>query len=201
MVIQYNSEGEYLHLYKSAVEAAAAVNGNESSIRDACTLGRKTSAGYQWRYYQADFPLQIEAVDLSYCGGGKNKKVIQYDLYGNKINTFPSIEIAAQSTGIKRGNIGRACHDEGTSTAGRYQWRFANSKDIPICLISKIKEKMAPKTQKSVIQYTKDTHEIIKEWDTIKEAADALNIRSSLIINVCEKQQKSAGKFYWQYKI
>lgn len=203
MVIQYSITGEYIHLFENARKAALAVNGNENSIRDACGGRRKSSADYQWRYFEENFPLQIEPLiyDHSSHGGAPTKPVIQFDKRGNIINHFSSIESAAQATGIKRGNIGRACNEEGVSTAGGYQWRFLNSKDIPIDLIGEVEIKEPPKTKKEVIQYTKKEHKFIKEWDSIYEASNSLNIRSCLIINNCEGQQKSAGGYYWEYKI
>ena len=200
MVIQYNVDGEYIHLFKNAREAAQQVNNKVECIRDACNGRRKTSSGFQWRYYEENFPIKIEPVK-HYHAGAPVKPVIQYDLYGKKINTFNSIDEAARATNITRASIGRACNIEGVSKAGGYQWRFVSSNDIPICLVKPISDKQPPKTSLSVIQYTKKEHEFIKEWNSIREAADTLHIRSCLIINNCDGQQKSAGGYYWEYKI
>lgn len=202
-VIQYDINGNYIHLFLDAKEAAESVNRDEASIRDACCRRRKTCAGYQWRYYQEDFPSIIAPLlsdSSAHCDSLIKKAVIQYDIFGKKIRQFGSIEEASTLTGIRRGNISRACHSGGTTKAGGFQWRFLNSEDIPIDLSPIVKDKRIPKTTYAVMQYDKNNI-LIKEWNSIKEAASSLNIRSSLIINVCEGKQKTAGKFIWKYKI
>lgn len=54
-------------------------------------------------------------------------------------------------------------------------------------------------TQKSVFQYTVEGV-FIKEWDSISNAAKALNISSSGISMCCQGNSKTSGKFKWKYK-
>lgn len=49
-VIQYSLKGEFIKEYKSAKEAAKAVNGRQSAIMQCCNRKLETSAGYIWRY-------------------------------------------------------------------------------------------------------------------------------------------------------
>lgn len=41
---------------------------------------------------------------------------------------------------------------------------------------------------------------IIKEWPSITDAADSLNIDTSTISAVCKGKRRSAGGYYWKYK-
>lgn len=54
------------------------------------------------------------------------------------------------------------------------------------------------KNKKKVKQYDKDGN-YIKEWDSIKEAADALNLKSPNIIACCNNKQKTCGNYVWKY--
>lgn len=61
------------------------------------------------------------------CLGANNhlgsKSVIQYDLQGNKIATFPSAREAERQTGVKYKGISKCCLNKNKS-AGRYIWQF-----------------------------------------------------------------------------
>lgn len=54
-------------------------------------------------------------------------------------------------------------------------------------------------SSKAVIQFTKDAHEFIRQWDTATEAAASCNTKANLITNCCRGAQKSAGGYYWEY--
>lgn len=41
---------------------------------------------------------------------------------------------------------------------------------------------------------------IIREWDTIKQASEKLNIQKVCIASCCRKKQKTAGGYKWKYK-
>ena len=197
-ILQYDLDGNFIQMFSNARVAAEQIQVSPSSIRDACIQRRQTSGNYQWRYYSSQFPLKIKPTVS--CQHGKCKKVSQYNVFGELIQCFNSIQEASNNTGISYTNIQRACHTEGTSKAGGFQWRFSDSKDIPTDISKPAKKPKFFKTQLPVIQYDKEGH-YIKEWPTIREAADFLHIRSSLIENVCDNKQKTAGKFKWQYKI
>jgi hypothetical protein len=57
------------------------------------------------------------------------------------------------------------------------------------------------KNKKQVIQFNKDWEQI-KIWDSISDAASALNICGGNISNCCNKitKSRSAGKFKWSFK-
>ena len=55
------------------------------------------------------------------------------------------------------------------------------------------------KQSKIVLQYDKQKN-LIKEWPSIKEAAETLKINTTSIINVCKGKQKTGGGYIWKYK-
>ena len=60
-------------------------------------------------------------------------------------------------------------------------------------------KRKAEKHQRQVIQYTKN-NEIIKEYNSLKEASDKIGIDSSSIIRCCKRKQKTCGGYIWKYK-
>lgn len=55
-------------------------------------------------------------------------------------------------------------------------------------------------SSKAVIQFTKDTHEFIRQWDTATEAVASCNTKANLITSCCRGAQKSAGGYFWTYE-
>lgn len=52
---------------------------------------------------------------------------------------------------------------------------------------------------KAVYKIERYTGTIIEEYESIKKAADSVNISDSAIILVCKNRRKSAGGYYWCY--
>lgn len=65
-----------------------------------------------------------------------NKEVVQFDLYGNYIKIFDSIEIAAKVVGCHRSTIDRVLYGLKIVGAG-FQWRLITDNKKPIVDISK----------------------------------------------------------------
>lgn len=55
------------------------------------------------------------------------------------------------------------------------------------------------KYKRKIIQYDKSMNSI-KEWDSIVEASNELNMTRANIIQCCRGKQKSAGGYTWRYK-
>lgn len=54
-------------------------------------------------------------------------------------------------------------------------------------------------TKKQVGQYDKNTHELIKIYDSIKDAAAAVNVDRSCISRCCSGKKKSSRGFVWRF--
>ena len=63
-------------------------------------------------------PTNIDALHA-----GNQKQVLQFDLEGNYIASFPSIRIAGRTCHIHESNIGACCRGV-CATTGNYIWRF-----------------------------------------------------------------------------
>ena len=54
-------------------------------------------------------------------------------------------------------------------------------------------------TKKKVGQYDKNTNELIKIYDSIKDAAAAVNVDRSCISRCCSEKKKSSRGFIWSF--
>ena len=193
-IIQYGPDGKYIRTFKDIREASKITGIKVGTIGSVLhPSGKNSAGGYQWRYYTEDFPLEISP---QICISSITRAVNQYTLKGEFIATFPSAEEAKRQTNVSASGIGRACKNGGIATSGGYQWRYVeDTEDVPQDLTT---FEYTPKTTLPVYQYDKDD-KLIRRWDSIKQASKALKIRSSLIVNVCNKVQKTTGGFKWKY--
>lgn len=193
-ILQYSADGKYITTFKDIGEASEITGIGIGTIGNALRPNGGISAGgYQWRYYTENFQMEIEP---QICISRTRRAVNQYSLNGELIATFCSAEEASRQTNISASGIGRACRKGGITTSGNYQWRYVEDKDDNPQNLTTFE--YIPKTTLPVYQYDKND-KLIRRWDSIKQASKALKIRSSLIVNVCNKVQKTTGGFKWKY--
>ena len=197
-VIQYDLNGNFKTIFNNSDEAAKEVGVDASYIRNACNPNttNKSAGQYQWRYYTEKYPQQISPITGK--SGKVKTKVKQYDLKGNYIRTFESAIEAAKATHQTRRNISFACEKK-QDRAGNYQWRYENDSDAPGNLIAKRLSKYCNPLI-PILQKDKQGN-LIKEWESIIEAAECLHLDAKKIGLTCEQKQKIYNKYQWQYKI
>lgn len=126
------------------------------------------------------------------------KSVIQYSLTGERIKVFPSIKEASLKTGIADPNLVRVLKGDAL-TAGGFIWRyFPDKKKINTSHILKRKADLKTKNQKAVKQYS-SLGNLLNSFKSIKEAADHINLTSSVISNCLAGRIKQAGGFKWKW--
>ncbi len=136
-------------------------------------------------------------------GIGNSKQIIQYDLKGNFIKKWESIELASNTLSINRSNIGACCNGLYITAAG-YMWRFKKGK-VPLKInpVDKHKsvaarQEISVRQMKAILQYNSDG-EFIQEWPSAVTASTRLNINKASI-NQCCHGRNSAGGFIWKFK-
>lgn len=128
------------------------------------------------------------------CAEQNNVAVNQYSLDGKYIRTWASMKEADAAFGVMHNSgsqIGMACRGA-CKTAHGYMWAYSTGDSSDI-------EPYETKRYKKVAQYTTGGR-LIKMWNSIKEASDALGIDRGSITNVCKgKYYRTAGGFVWRY--
>ena len=120
------------------------------------------------------------------------KSVQQWSKDGTQLlRTFVSVEEASGGNGALAVNIGRVCNGkERRKTAGGFHWKFENQDE--------------PQVANQVLKFTKiqqwsfDLKTLIAEYDTIREASEAVKSDKSTISKCCKGKMRSAGGFKWK---
>ena len=182
VVLQYDLSGNFIREFDSVISISDEYGYNSGNIASCCRGVSLSANGYIWRY--KDEFLEIDLDKLNY----QKRKVKQYDLKGNFINSYDSIKEAA-IFGFNEGNIQDCCVYRLKSHRG-FIWRYFE--DLP-------PSKYKNKTIKSILQYDM-SGEFIKEWDSISSASKELKIGSNCITTCCSGKYKSSGGYIWKYK-
>jgi predicted DNA-binding protein YlxM (UPF0122 family) len=179
-VIQYDLEGNLLREWEGVVDIKKDLNLDVSG----CCLGnKKTCGGFIWRYKDNWFELNLDSLD------NNPKKVSQYDLSGNLLNSFNSMFEASKYTSINQGNIGECCR-RNYKSAGGFIWRFFE--DNP-------PKKYTNKTTRPVQQFDLEGN-LIGKFDSIVEAAKKTGSRNNCIQMCCVGKYKSSNGYIWKYE-
>lgn len=123
-------------------------------------------------------------------------KVCQYDLDGNYLNLYDSVDIAACETGVSKESIRRTCSGI-RNTGGGYMWRRYFEAEIPYKIEAYSKEKQIGSPRK-IIQYSFNG-EIIASYDSISEAVRKTGINAKSIRETAKGKQNHAGGYIWKY--
>lgn len=119
------------------------------------------------------------------------KKVNQYDLNGNFIKTWDSLT-ETEKEGFKWKGVQNCCV-RGDRQAYGYQWKFYNGS---IENIEPVRDRYdITKVYKLDMQGN-----IIKKYNTMKEACIENNAKSSNISFCCKNKNNTCKGFYWRYE-
>ena len=187
-VLQYDLDGTLVKKYSSQSEAAEALNLKDSSGISKCCLSKNgISAGYIWRF--DDDPI----TDITLCLKNIHSvPIICYNRDGIEVARYDSIKDASKQTNINDDAISKVTLHQ-RSSAGGFIWRkYGDPLDI-----SEIK-KMKFSGKRKVKQYDMNWN-FIKEYDSLKEAADATGAKWQAIQRVCLGNRQSTKGFRWEY--
>lgn len=180
IIAQYTLDGVFIRTWSSISEAEKALN--IPNISQNLTGVSKYSGNFQWKYYSGN-ESNIEAVTK------KERAVYQFDLQGNLIKVWKSAtEASKQFNNIEsaRAAINNNCYNKVNKAYG-YYWSFK-------CIFNYKETK-----GKAVAKYN-DNGELLDIYDSIKEAAESNNIKTSSNISAAiAGKQKRCGGFRWRY--
>lgn len=135
-----------------------------------------------------------KTIDKIKLSSPNKRSVDKYDLQGNLLKTYQSIGDAALDTNLSINMISDVCRKRPKhKTSGGFVWRFSEE---PFSL-----EYLNPAEhlRKSVCQYNKKG-KLIKEFESISEAAIKTSTSSGNISRCCNKEIKSIGGYVWRFK-
>lgn len=201
-VYQFSLDGQFIKKWDCISDIKRELGFNDSSIVNCCKGRKKTMYGFLWSYTKE---CKNYIKPQSKIGA---KPIIQYDLLGNLIKKYKSINIASSETNIDYRQIYRCCEDKNAISACGFIWGYEDNTEI---IQNKIQlfegrpyyqniKRSPTKNAKQIEQYTLDGI-YIKTFLSARDASFETGANLRHIYSVCECTRKSCGGFVWKYKL
>jgi hypothetical protein len=202
-VTQYSMQGKKIKTYASIAIAAKKIGITGSHISNRARGTEYSAGGFIWRFGGASEIDIKPMLDTIAERRQKNKatfgkKVTQYKLNGRRVATFPTINDAAKTTGIKHAEISRVMQKKRFSAGGYYWQEGAGPVVIDLTGYEYGEVVRAKNRQRPVRQYSKEGTPL-QCFDSIKEAAKAVGVNSSTVSGALKGQHETAGGYRWEY--
>ncbi|HWK03819.1 MAG TPA: NUMOD1 domain-containing DNA-binding protein [Puia sp.] len=196
-------QGKKIKTYASIAIASKETGINHSHISNRARGNEYSAGGFIWRFGKASEIDINPMLDKISERRKKNKatfgkKVTQYKLDGQRIATFPTINDAAKTTGIKNAEISKVMQ-KSRSSAGGFYWQKGQGPAIIDLSRHEYGEALRAKNrQRPIRQYTKEGKPL-QRFDSIKEAAKAVGVNSVTVIGALRGKHETAGGYKWKY--
>ena len=122
-VYQYSKSGELINRFSSLLEVKQKFGYDSSAISRCCNKAQRLSYGYIWRFDNKELTRD----EIEWCNNtGKEsmkKKVYQYSLSGELVNSFQSIADIKRQFGYEVSAISSCCLNK-SKTAYGFIWRY-----------------------------------------------------------------------------
>lgn len=185
-ICQYNLEGKFIKEFNSANEAARElkiING-QALIGRCCKHKCQSAYNFIWRYKEDKTDL------FNYNKNIQEKKIYQYDLKGEYLSKYNSVNEASYKIGVSCSVISSALHNS-TPTAGGYQWTLRYHK--------KIKPYIPYDHHNCSVAQFDLKNNLISTYNSPIDASRITRISSKNINKVLTGNGKTAGGFIWKY--
>lgn len=121
-------------------------------------------------------------------GAGIKKSIYQYDMKGNMINVFESLEDAGSAVNADKKKISTVCLSVNKNFNNFYwSYEYVDKFVPPIDLRKKI-----------VKQYSLEGV-LIEEFSSVSEASKKTGCNKTSIAKVCRGERKKCGNYFWTY--
>lgn len=177
---------EIINTFPSATAAAEQYNLDISHLTKTCRheKGFRSCGGFKWSYAYNYSPEYIDNINPKI----NERQVCQIDINtGEVIKIWDNMRQAGLALNICSSSI-NGCITGRYKSAGGFQW----------CDIDNLQNMKPYHHDKIVCQYDKNNN-LIKKWNSAKEAADALGKGASTIRSAARGDRKTAYGYKWKY--
>ena len=187
-VAKLDEEGHVLEVYPSIKNAAKSNNIDAHTLRDRLNKKYAYDGKAKFRYLTDN-----EITKYNFKKGHKidfqKKAIIQLTLDGEYVKSYPSIRSAliALNKSVRNQGISQCLKGE-YDTAFGYRWKYKDLKNVS-----------RPKRKRTYILALDDNKQIIKKFDSVKEAANEFDVTVSAINNAIRLGWKVKG-YNWKRK-
>lgn len=141
---------------------------------------------------------EIMARRNKYIGEKSSKKVIQYTMDGEYINSYKSLTEAAKTLNKGVSQIGKACVGNYALTAYGYIWQYEENDNIEEIIEILSTKKKTGKNKKRIVQLDKNNN-IINIYESASAAGRAFGKAHSAFAHAARTGGTAYG-YYWKYE-
>lgn len=171
--------------FQQAISTYGAAAFNWQQIDTASTINELAQKEKQ---YIVEYKAKEKGFN-SDAGGGIKKTVYQYSIAdGSLINSYSSLQNAANAVSAGKTSIGNACNGQ-TKTCKGYYWSYSLTEPY-VCKTDLRK--------KTVLQLT-TTGEQVAVFESVAEASKATGISKTCISRVCRGERSQSSGYVWKY--
>lgn len=190
-IIQYSLKGDFIREWPSTTDASRELGIGRSNISSVLYKVNKKAGGFMWGYVGEDVPTYSK-YDFTVC---TSKRVIQFTKSGEFMKEWYSLSEAARELKLNLGDMSCCCRGIKCKTVGGFIWKYSESVNP-----KPPKKEKKGGCKKPVLQYSLKG-EFMKEWPSVKEAAEGVGGKHSTgIVDCCKGINKSSLGFIWKYK-
>ena len=198
-VLAYNFDGILFKKYNSLTEAAKEMNCTTTNILRSCINYRQSACGFLFCYEDFNNSFPQRAIDFCNKVDPRGIGVKQYDLNGNFIKYYSSLNEAARENNIEHTALQKAFRNRYTS--GGYVWLQPGEENEWLDKIIQRNKSKHNSKKKPVLQFDLNGN-FIAEYPASREAAEAIGFptKGKNIQRTCAGYQTTCCGFKWKYK-
>lgn len=188
-IIQYDICGNEIARYNSQTDAYSETGILNTAISQCCLKKQSNAGGFIWRF-DVDPLTESELNNLNF----HSKPIKQYSMSGDFIKEWRSAKEASDSLKINEDSLSIVLNhkDKNRHSVGGFIWCYYNEEPT-------FNKKVNFIGKRKVFQYTKQEHEFIQEFESLKTAADAVRGHWQHIQKCCNGIKPSAYGYYWEF--
>ena len=201
----YDLEGKFIATFATVTQAAKFIGAGSAYVCTKCKMRSGTVKGYICHYNSLTQGMEQLPEDMVFKPNDQRnlrKPVAQYSPEGKLIKIFPSVKQAAKETGAKKAEISSClCNPDERISTGGFMWRYAdNAPETIPPMPFEPHEEGVHLYARAVLQLDRYTGEVIAEYSSIKEAAQAVGAKKTSIWQVMNGQAPTSHGYKWTYK-
>jgi|GEM_PF-2687114 len=208
-VAVYDAEGVFIRICEGRGEAAKLAGCSVASVSIVLAGNANTIKGFIFRRFEGGSspakkiskPLDKRfKVNVNNNNRLRKPKLIgQYDLDGNLIKVWPSLNAAARGMKINSGTLSQAINNKGSLTVHGFIWKHNKDGEFPKSIEPQLRTPNGYSVKKKPVKQFSLAGQFIKVWDSVGEAAESIEVGVPTMTNCLRGRQKTSGGFYWEY--
>lgn len=191
-VCQYDFDCNFIKEYESVKQASLETGVSYGCIGLCCNSKLQSAGNFLWKYQGSEKVIQKPRKIIH-----RSTRILQYDLKGTYIASYPSMKDAAMKTNVSIHGIYKCCHNQ-QLRAGMFQWNYEDSKKKILDITKEYHETAHEKSYRKVLKYD-FAGNLLQTFPSMRDVK-AIYGSTASIRACCRNQCFTAKNFIWIYE-